>query len=110
MTLLVALVAYALGATHLEVTFLRACGAYDHRMMLVMLLVSPWLLGVSHYGGGMSSGGGRCSSGLVVLGDDRSRRGGRVGLVEMRGGGVDLRWRRRSGSTALVGPVVPLGR
>ena len=107
MTFLVALVAYALGTTHLEVTFLRACGAYDHRTMLVMLLVSPWLLGVSHYGGGMRSGGGRCSSGAVVLGDDRSRRGGRAGLVEMRGSGGDLGRGRCSGSTARVGPVVP---
>ena len=107
MTFLVALVAYALGATHLEVTFLRACGAYDQRTMLVMLLVSPWLLGVSHYGGGMRSRCICCSRGTVVLGDHRRRRGWRAGLVEMRGGGNVLRRRRCSGSTALVGPEVP---
>ena len=56
MTLLVALVAYALGAKQSEVTFLVARGACEHNMSLVLGLVSPWLLGVSHYGGGTGSG------------------------------------------------------
>ena len=56
MTLLVALVAYALGAKQSEVTFLGAIGACEYNMRLVLGLVSPWLLDVSHYGGGMGSG------------------------------------------------------
>ena len=56
MALLVALVAYVLGAKRSEVTFLGATGACEYDMRLVLGLVSPWLLGVSHYGGGMGSG------------------------------------------------------
>ena len=56
MTLLVALAAYALGAKQCEVTFLGATGACEHHIRLVLDLVSPWLLDVSHYGGGMGSG------------------------------------------------------
>ena len=56
MTLLVALVAYALGAIHGKVTFLGARGAYERQMVLVTLLVVPWLLVVCHYGCGMRDG------------------------------------------------------
>ena len=56
MTRLVALAANALGAKRSEVTFLGATGACEHNIRLVLDLVSPWLLDVSHYGGGMGSG------------------------------------------------------
>ena len=56
MALLVALAAYALGAKRSEVTLLGARGAYDRHKGVVILLVAPWLLDVSHYGGGMGSG------------------------------------------------------
>ena len=56
MALLVALVAYALGAKRIEVTLLGARGAYDRHTGPMILLVAPWLLGVCHCGGGLRDG------------------------------------------------------